>query len=170
MDHATAAYLRANSRAWRLLRADSAPLILHVLGQIFIVDNVRTIAEPDLLSRVDDLLYAVNRTLRDPDTDTAAYPRTARAYVDTWADPAAGWLRKFYPDGSSVAHYDASLDSHFLQLGHARRLRPGGHEDDPARRDADRTAGLGRPLRFRAVGVSGRRQHGHGGRTAVGGG
>lgn len=110
MDHATAAYLRANSRAWRLLRADSAPLILHVLGQIFIVDNVRTIAEPDLLSRVDDLLYAVNRTLRDPDTDTAAYPRTARAYVDTWADPAAGWLRKFYPDGSSVAHYDASLD------------------------------------------------------------
>ena len=83
MDFETVAYLRANSRAWRLLRADTAPLAIHVLGTIFIVDNVRTIAESDLIARVDDLLYAVNaqtagtpqRTAPDavtpPDADTA---------------------------------------------------------------------------------------------------
>ncbi|MCA1780811.1 MAG: DUF3375 domain-containing protein [Dermatophilaceae bacterium] len=109
MDYASAAYLRANSRAWRLLRADSAPLILHVLGQIFIVDNVRMIAEPDLLTRVDDLLYAVNSATLTED-GSPPYPRTARAYVDSWADPDAGWLRKFYPEGSQEAHYDATVD------------------------------------------------------------
>lgn len=109
MDYGTAAYLRANSPAWRLLRADSAALILHVLGEIFIVDNVRTIAEPDLLARVDDLLYAVNTATLTPGGEPP-YPRSARGYVDTWADPAQGWLRKFYPEGSKVAHYDASAE------------------------------------------------------------
>ena len=52
MDFETVAYLRANSRAWRLLRADTAPLAIHVLGTIFIVDNVRTIAESDLVVHV----------------------------------------------------------------------------------------------------------------------
>lgn len=109
MDYAHAAYLRANSRAWRLLRADSAPLILHVLGRIFIVDNVRMIAEPDLLTRVDDLLYAVNSATLTAD-GAPPYPRSARAYVDSWADPDQGWLRKFYPEGSPEAHYDATVD------------------------------------------------------------
>lgn len=109
MDYGRVAYLRANSHAWRLLRADSAPLVLHVLGQIFIVDNVRTIAEPDLLSRVDDLLYAVNAAI-PTESGEPAYPRTAKAYVTTWSEPEQGWLRKYYPDGSQVAHYDATLD------------------------------------------------------------
>lgn len=109
MEHETVAYLRSNSRAWRLLRAETAPLILHVLGQVFIVDNVRTIAETDLLSRVDDLLYAVNAVTADDDGQPP-YPRSARAYIDTWSDPAQGWLRKFYPEGSDVAHYDATVD------------------------------------------------------------
>lgn len=109
MDYGTAAYLRANSPAWRLLRADTAPLVLHVLGQIFIADNVRTIAEPDFVTRVDDLLYAVN-TSTLAESGEPPYPRAARAYIDTWADPAQGWLRKFYPEGSKVAHYDASAE------------------------------------------------------------
>ncbi|HYO85784.1 MAG TPA: DUF3375 domain-containing protein [Dermatophilaceae bacterium] len=108
MDHETAAYLRARSGAWRLLRADTAPLILHVLGQIFIVDNVRTIAEPDLLARIDDLLYAANAS--SAGDGEPAYPRSARAYLGTWADPDQGWLRKYYPEGSQVAHYDATVD------------------------------------------------------------
>ncbi len=127
MDFETVAYLRANSRAWRLLRADTAPLVIHVLGTIFIVDNVRTIAESDLIARVDDLLYAVNaqtagtspRTAPDavgsPDADPSpparpTYPRSARDYVDAWASPEQGWLRKFYPDGHDEAHYDATVD------------------------------------------------------------
>lgn len=111
MDHDTIAYWRATSRAWRLLRADTAPLALSVLGQIFIVDNVRTIAETDLLTRVDDLLHAANAsTAGDGPDDRPAYPRSARDYVDTWAAPEQGWLRKFYPDGAGEAHYDATVD------------------------------------------------------------
>lgn len=109
MDHDTISYLRATSPAWRLLRADTAPLALSVLGRIFIVENVRTMAETDLVSRVDDLLYAANGALSSEDGH-AAYPRSARDYIDSWADPSQGWLRKFYPDGSSEAHYDATLD------------------------------------------------------------
>jgi hypothetical protein len=109
MDHDTISYLRATSPAWRLLRADTAPLALSVLGRIFIVENVRTIAETDLVSRVDDLLYAANATFPSEE-GRDAYPRSARDYVDGWADPKQGWLRKFYPDGSMEAHYDATLD------------------------------------------------------------
>ena len=109
MDFETALFLRTNSRAWRLVRADTAPLILHVLGEIFIVGNVRTISEPDLLARIDDLLYAVNASMAS-DNGEPMYPRTARAYLDTWADAGQGWLRKFYPEGSQEAHYDATVD------------------------------------------------------------
>lgn len=114
VDHDTVASLRATSPAWRLLRADNAALILSVLGQIFIVDNVRTISETDLIARVDDLLYAANVSAASGAVagggERAAYPRSARDYIDAWAAPEAGWLRKYYPDGDTEAHYDATLD------------------------------------------------------------
>src|SRR6202035_900927 len=37
------AWLRANSPAWRLLRADSSPLVLSFLHRVFVADNVRAI-------------------------------------------------------------------------------------------------------------------------------
>ena len=37
------AWLRANSPAWRLLRADNAPLVLSFLYQVFVEENVRSI-------------------------------------------------------------------------------------------------------------------------------
>ncbi len=109
MEYARVAYLRANSAAWRLLRADSAPLVLAVLGTIFVTDNVRSIAEDDLVSRVDDDLHAVNAAFGDT-SGRPAYPRSARDYVASWAEPEQGWLRKFYPDGTTDAHYDATSD------------------------------------------------------------
>ena len=109
MDHDQIAYLRAQSGAWRLLRADSAPLVLAVLGNIFVLDNVRSIAETDLVTRVDDQLHAIHSSL-DDGSDRPAYPRPARDYVQTWAAPEQGWLRTFYPDGSAEAHYDATSD------------------------------------------------------------
>lgn len=109
MDHDHIAALRSRSAAWRLLRADTAPLVLAVLGRIFVADNARTLPEAELLGRVDDLLYGINAHL-PPDGDRPAYPRSARDYVDTWAHPEAGWLRKFYPEGADEAHYDATSD------------------------------------------------------------
>lgn len=108
MDHDEIAYLRSRSPAWRLLRADTAPLVLAALGRIFVVDNVRSMAQSDLVAAVDDLLHALAAGL-GPDEELA-YPRSARDYVLTWASPEHGWLRSYYPEGSGEAHYDATSD------------------------------------------------------------
>jgi hypothetical protein len=96
------AWLRANSPAWRLLRADSAPLVLSFLHRVFVEDNVRSISAAELTSRLDDELYALNeRTAR-------SFPKPAKAYLDDWASPQAGWLRKYYPEGTDEPHFDVT--------------------------------------------------------------
>lgn len=100
--------LRRSSAAWRLLRADTAPLVLSFLGTLFVEDNVRAIAETELVARLDDHLYAVDgRAARAAGAETR-YPRTPQAYVDHWAHPDQGWLRAWYPPGSNEPHYDAT--------------------------------------------------------------
>jgi hypothetical protein len=97
------AALRAGSPAWRLLRADNAPLILSFLGRVFVDDNVRDISASQLTSRLDDELFALNERLGE-----GMYPKSAKAYLDDWAAPESGWLRKFYPPGSDEPHFDAT--------------------------------------------------------------
>ena len=96
------AWLRANSPAWRLLRADSAPLVLSFLYRVFVADNVRSIAATELASRLDDELYALNE--RSP----RSFPKPARAYLDDWASTEAGWLRKYYIEGTDEPWFDAT--------------------------------------------------------------
>jgi flagellar motility protein MotE (MotC chaperone) len=96
------AWLRANSPAWRLLRADNAPLVLSFLHQVFVEENVRSISATELASRLDDELYALNQ--RAP----KSYPKPAKAYLDDWAGPESGWLRKYYPEGTDEPHFDAT--------------------------------------------------------------
>jgi hypothetical protein len=96
------AWLRANSPAWRLLRADNSPLVLSFLHRVFIEGNARAIAAGDLESLLDDELYALNQ--RQP----GSFPKKARAYLDDWAHPDTGWLRKYYPDGTDEPHFDAT--------------------------------------------------------------
>src|SRR6266700_7919056 len=96
------AWLRANSPAWRLLRAENAPLVLSFLHRVFVADNVRSIPAAELASRLDDELFALNE--RTP----GSFPKQARAYLDDWASPQAGWLRKYYPEGTDEPHFDAT--------------------------------------------------------------
>jgi hypothetical protein len=103
MRHEEISALRAGSPAWRLLRADNAPLVLSFLGQVFVDDNVRDISASQLISRLDDELFALNERLGE-----GTYPKSAKAYLDDWSAPEAGWLRKFYPLGSDEPHYDAT--------------------------------------------------------------
>jgi hypothetical protein len=95
--------LRAGSPAWRLLRADNAPLVLSFLGRVFVDDNVRDVASSQLINWLDDELFALNERLGE-----GTYPKSAKAYLDDWAAPEVGWLRKFYPPGSDDPHYDAT--------------------------------------------------------------
>jgi hypothetical protein len=95
-------WLRANSPAWRLLRADSAPLVLSFLHRVFVEDNVRSISSTELISRLDDELYALNERV------PKSFPKPAKAYLDDWASPEYGWLRKYYPEGTDEPHFDAT--------------------------------------------------------------
>src|SRR5579864_7181672 len=95
-------WLRANSPAWRLLRAENAPLVLSFLNQVFVEENVRSIPATELASRLDDELYALNQ--RTP----KSFPKPAKAYLDDWASPESGWLRKYYPEGTDEPHVDAT--------------------------------------------------------------
>lgn len=100
------AWLRDNSPAWRLLRADNAPLVLSFLHRVFVADNVRSISATELASLLDDELYAINQ--REAEHGGRIFPKSAKAYLDDWAAPEAGWLRKYYSEASDEPRYDAT--------------------------------------------------------------
>ncbi|MGC8529649.1 MAG: DUF3375 domain-containing protein [Leptospirillia bacterium] len=87
--------------AWRLLLADSAPLVASFLHQSYILPNVRTLARPEILSRLEDTLFAV-REVAGP----GSYPREASDYLEEWSSDERGWLRKYYPLDSDLPHFD----------------------------------------------------------------
>jgi len=101
VSHETLVSLRKNHPAWRLLRADSAPLVASFLHRVFITPNVREIAQADLQEALEDELFALRERLGEE-----SYPRSAADYLNDWADNAQGWLRKFYPQNSDEPHYD----------------------------------------------------------------
>ncbi len=104
MDYDEIEQLRRRSPAWRLLRADNAPLVLGFLGRVFVEENVRSLPGSELVSRLDDELFVLNERL-----GPSAYPKAAKAYLDDWAAPEAGWLRKYYPEGSNEPYFDATV-------------------------------------------------------------
>jgi len=101
VSHEMLVSLRKNHPAWRLLRADSAPLVASFLHRVFITPNVREIAQADLQEALEDELFALRERLGEE-----SYPRSAADYLNDWADNAQGWLRKFYPQNSDEPHYD----------------------------------------------------------------
>lgn len=103
IDYTTLDLLRQNHPAWRLLRAQHAPLVSSFLHRAFIAPNVRTISEADLIEQLEDELFALRRQLGD-----TAYPGSAQSYLNDWAENDKGWLRKFYPVGEDEPHYDVT--------------------------------------------------------------
>ena len=81
--------------------AEYAPLIASFLHQVFILANIRIIAQDELVAKLDDELFALRET-----TTSDSFPRNALEYLNDWADNDRGWLRKFYPPGSDEPHFD----------------------------------------------------------------
>ena len=101
LDHDTLDSLRQNHPAWRLLKADLAPLIISFLNKVFLEPNVRVIPASQLEGALEDELYRL-RLIHGEEV----YPQQARFYLDDWSRDDKSWLRKFYPDGEDEAHYD----------------------------------------------------------------
>ena len=102
MDFDDIAGLREHHPSWRLLRATSAPLVLAFLGQYFVEDNHGATPASRLIDALDEYLYELHQV----DSDT--FPREPAHYLDEWAAPERGWLRKFYPVDSDEVHFDAT--------------------------------------------------------------
>ena len=95
------AALRTHHPAWRLLRSDHAALVASFLHRVFVAPNVRVMAAADLAEALEDELYALRLHLGE-----IAFPKPALDYLNDWAAPDKGWLRKFYRPGTDEAQFD----------------------------------------------------------------
>jgi len=152
LDFATLDALRTHHPAWRLLRSDHAPLVASFLQRVFVAPNVRVMAAADLAEALEDELYALRLHL----TETA-FPKPALEYLNDWAAPDKGWLRKFYRPGTDEAQFDLTpatekaiawlaqlserqfvgTESRLLTLFDLLKQMSEGSEADPAKRIAE---------------------------------
>ena len=100
-DHDTLDHLRRHHPAWRLLRSDHAALVASFLHRAFIAPNERVLAQSDLAEALEDALFALRERL-----GPEAFPRSALDYLNDWASPERGWLRKFYRHDSDEPQFD----------------------------------------------------------------
>jgi hypothetical protein len=101
LDYDTLVLLRHSHPAWRLLCAEQAPLVASFLYRVYLVPNVRVIAQSDLVEALEDELFAL-RERSGPNS----FPKSATEYLNDWAANDKGWLRKFYRNGSDEPQFD----------------------------------------------------------------
>ncbi len=101
MEYLTLQALRRKHPTWRLLAAEHAPLIISFLHRTFIQPNVRTLARPELVSRLEDYLFYLGEQLGEN-----LFPKAAVQYLEDWSSDEHGWLRKYYPADSDEPHFD----------------------------------------------------------------
>ncbi|MCY0908438.1 MAG: DUF3375 domain-containing protein, partial [Sulfobacillus thermotolerans] len=141
--------LRKNNPSWKLLMADSAPLVVSFLYRAFIEPNAREVGFADMEAKLEDFLYTIRDTW-----GPEKYPRQAHEYLDEWADVNHGWLRKYYPPGEDEPHYDLTVsaekairwleslegrqfvgtESRLMTVFELLRQMVSGHAPDPAQR------------------------------------
>ena len=152
LEFATLDNLRTHHPAWRLLRSDHAALVASFLQRVFVAPNVRVMAAADLAEALEDELYAL-RLRRGGD----AFPKHGLDYLNDWAAPDKGWLRKFYRPGTDEAQFDLTpatekaiawlaqlserqfvgTESRLLTLFDLLKQMSEGSEADPAKRIAE---------------------------------
>jgi hypothetical protein len=147
--------LRTHHPAWRLLCSDHAPLVASFLQRVFVVPNVRVMAAADLAEALEDELYALRLQLAEKGENP--FPNSALEYLNDWAAPDKGWLRKFYRPGTDEAQFDLTpstekaiawlaqlserqfvgTESRLLTLFDLLKQMSEGSEADPAKRIAE---------------------------------
>jgi len=152
LDYFTLDLLRQSHPAWRLLRSDHAPLLAGFLRRVFIVPNVRVMAQADLAEALEDELFFLRERL-----GAEAFPKPALDYLNDWAATDKGWLRKYYAQGSDEPHFDlmpatekaiawlatltersfVGTESRLLTLFDLLKQMSEGSETDPAARIAE---------------------------------
>ncbi len=101
MDVDAIEHLRQTHAAWRLLAADHAAVVLAFCDALFVRPNRRGMPAAELVAALDGFLADL-RERHGPDH----YPKPARQYLDDWAGPERGFLRKYYPASGAEAAFD----------------------------------------------------------------
>ncbi len=101
LDYATLDSLRNKHPAWRLLSSPHAPLIISFFYRFFVSRNRRIAAQANLVEALEDELFALREQL-----GTEHFPKSALDYLNDWAAPEKGWLRKFYRQQSDEVQFD----------------------------------------------------------------
>ncbi|NBK24496.1 MAG: DUF3375 domain-containing protein [Spirochaetia bacterium] len=97
---------KKNDPSWKLMNSDNGPLLIAFFDSVFREGGGRQIGEYELVMKLDDYLYH----LMDGNEETP-FPRSPSEYLDDWTSSEKGWLRKFYPAGSDIAHYELTPGS-----------------------------------------------------------
>jgi hypothetical protein len=100
-DYRTLESLRQNHPAWRLLASPHAPLIASFLQHSFVASNKRLMSQADLVESLEDVLFDLRDQLGE-----SAFPKSAIDYLNDWAAPEKGWLRRFYGQNSDEVQFD----------------------------------------------------------------
>lgn len=79
----------------------ACPLVASFLHRVFVAPNARMISETKITQALEDTLHVL-REHEGPE----AYPKNALEYLNDWAAPDKGWLRKFYTPGTDEAQFD----------------------------------------------------------------
>ncbi|WPL16639.1 hypothetical protein Thiowin_01606 [Thiorhodovibrio winogradskyi] len=152
LDYPSLEILRQHHPAWRLLRADHAPLIASFLYLVFVQPNQRIIVQAELVEALEDHLFALRQQQESP-----VFPKPALDYLNEWAAPEKGWLRKFYRQGTDEPYFDLTpatekaiawlgslserhfigTESRLLTLFELLRQMTEGSETDPDARTAE---------------------------------
>jgi len=101
LNYQTLEALRQNHPAWRLLTSPHAPLMASFFQKVFIDKNVRIISQADLVETLEDELFHLRKILSDD-----MFPKSAQDYLNDWAAPEKGWLRKFYHPDTDEVQFD----------------------------------------------------------------
>jgi flagellar motility protein MotE (MotC chaperone) len=101
IDYSTLEALRQNHPAWRLLASPHAPLMASFFKKVFVDKNARVLPQADLVEALEDELFQLREMLGDD-----KFPKSALDYLNDWAAPEKGWLRKFYRQGSDEVQFD----------------------------------------------------------------
>ncbi|MFT5133368.1 MAG: flagellar motility protein MotE (MotC chaperone) [Gammaproteobacteria bacterium] len=101
LDYQTLEALRQNHPAWRLLTSPHAPLLASFFQKTFVDKNARIIPQANLVEALEDELFHLREMLGDD-----KFPKSALEYLNDWAAPEKGWLRKFYRQDSDEVQFD----------------------------------------------------------------
>jgi flagellar motility protein MotE (MotC chaperone) len=106
LDYTTLESMRQNHPAWRLLASPHAPLMVSFFQRAFMLHNIRLISQADLVEALEDELFQIRQIV-----GADKYPKSAIDYLNDWAAPEKGWLRKFYAQNSDEIQFDLTAST-----------------------------------------------------------